>query len=100
MAKNTPGSLGTFVEEKIHPYNPRKRNHWMERSKPKFAHLECCPNNQGLIMDHSFWELQNGTSTNFWSDSWQQLPTFNTDPNLRDLIPLTTVVGLHRVIDF
>jgi hypothetical protein len=51
-------------------------------------------------MDHSFWELQNGTSTNFWSDSWQQLPALNTDPNLRDLIPLTTFTGLHRVIDF
>jgi hypothetical protein len=27
-------------------------------------------------------------------------PPLNTDPNLRDLIPLTTVTGLHRVIDF
>ena len=51
-------------------------------------------------MDHSFWELENGTSENFWSDSWKQLPALNTDSNLRDLIPLTTVAGLHRVIDF
>jgi hypothetical protein len=51
-------------------------------------------------MYHPLWELQNGTSTNFWSDSWKQLPTLNTDPNLIDLIPLTTTAGLHKVIYF
>jgi hypothetical protein len=43
MDENIPGSLGTFVEEKIHPYNPKKITHQMERSKPRFAHLECYP---------------------------------------------------------
>jgi hypothetical protein len=57
-------------------------------------------NNRGLIMDHSFWELQSGTSAYFWSDSWQQIPPLNTDLTLSNLIPLTTDVGLHKVIDF
>jgi hypothetical protein len=57
-------------------------------------------NNRGLITDHSFWELQSGSSTYFWSDSWQQLPPLNTDPTLSNLIPLTTAVGLHKVIDY
>jgi hypothetical protein len=42
MAENTPGSLGTFVEETIYPYYLGKITHQMERSKPRFAHLECC----------------------------------------------------------
>jgi hypothetical protein len=43
MAEKTPGSLGTIVEEKIYPHNPGKRTHQVEWSKPRIAHLECCP---------------------------------------------------------
>jgi hypothetical protein len=57
-------------------------------------------NNRGLITDHSFWELQSGSSTLFWSDSWQQLPALNTDPNLSAFIPFTTEAGLLKVLDF
>jgi hypothetical protein len=56
--------------------------------------------NRDLITDHSFWELQNGSSSNFWSDSWQQLPPLNKDLTLSHLIPHTTVVGLHKVKDY
>jgi hypothetical protein len=58
-------------------------------------------NNRGLIMDHSFWELQNGSSTNFWSDSWQQLPALNTDPTLRTSFPLQLSQDLqsHRLLE-
>jgi hypothetical protein len=52
------------------------------------------------MTDHSFWELQNGTSTNFWSDSWQQIPPLNNDQSLSNLTPYTNAVGLHKLIDF
>jgi hypothetical protein len=57
-------------------------------------------NNRGLITDHSFWELQSGSSALFWSDSWQQLPALNTDLNLNAFIPFTTEVGLIKVKDY
>jgi hypothetical protein len=56
--------------------------------------------NTGLIMDHSFWELQRGTSAFFWSNSWQQLPALDTDPTLNSFIPFTIDVGLHKVVNF
>jgi hypothetical protein len=53
-----------------------------------------------MITDHAFWELQGGTSALFWSDSWQQLPSLDKDPNLRTFIPFTTGAGLQKVVDF
>ena len=42
-------------------------------SSAKYHHL--------LIQQHSFWEIRNGKSARFWTDSWEQLPkltnTFN-----------------------
>lgn len=29
---------------------------------------------KSLIQDHCFWEIKNGRTARFWSDSWQQLP--------------------------
>jgi hypothetical protein len=57
-------------------------------------------NNRGLITYHSFWELQSGTSTLFWSDTWQQLPALNTEPTLSTFIPFTTEASLLKVSDF
>eukprot|EP00253_Pinus_taeda_P035520 PITA_35520 len=31
-----------------------------------------------LIQNHSFWEVKEGSSARFWTDSWQQLPALNT----------------------
>jgi hypothetical protein len=35
--------------------------------------------NKRLIQQHNFWEIQNGHSTLFWEDSWQQLPPLHQD---------------------
>ena len=34
-----------------------------------YAHM-----NRGIIQDHKFWEIREGHGTNFWNDSWQQMP--------------------------
>jgi hypothetical protein len=57
-------------------------------------------NNRGLITYHSFWELQSGTTTLFWSDSWQQLPALNIRTHSEHFHPLTTEAGLLKVSDF
>jgi hypothetical protein len=57
-------------------------------------------NKKGLITDHSFWEFHSGTSSLFWSDSWQQLPTLIFDPTLRTFIPPMKDASLLKVVDF
>jgi hypothetical protein len=57
-------------------------------------------NNKGLVTDHAFWELQGGTSSLFWRNSWKQLPALDKEPNLRTFIPFMTGAGLQKVVDF
>jgi hypothetical protein len=39
--------------------------------------------NHPLIHEHVFWEIRNGQSALFWTDSWQQLRPLQTEDNLR-----------------
>lgn len=57
-------------------------------------------NNRGLIAEHSFWEIQNGTLALFWEDSWQQLPALHKDPQLSVFLSHTTEAGLIKVEDY
>jgi hypothetical protein len=72
----------------------------MEWSEPGSLIWNAARHNKGMITDHTFWELQGGTSTLFWSDSWQQLPALDKVPTLSTFIPLTTGTGLQKVVDF
>jgi hypothetical protein len=56
--------------------------------------------NKGMITDHAFWELQDGTLTLSWSESWQQLPALDKDPTLSNYKPLTEAAGLLKVTDY
>jgi hypothetical protein len=56
--------------------------------------------NMDLVVEQSFWEIQNGTSTLFWGDSWKQLPTLQKDPELSVFLSHTTKAGLIKVEDY
>jgi hypothetical protein len=38
--------------------------------------------NMPLIQEHAFWEIRNGQSALFWTDSWQQMPPLQSEENL------------------
>jgi hypothetical protein len=38
--------------------------------------------NKPLIQEHAFWEIRNGQSALFWTDSWQQFPPLQSEENL------------------
>jgi hypothetical protein len=53
-----------------------------------------------MVTDHTLWELQDGTSSLFLSDSWQQLSTLDKDPTMIIYKPLTEVARLLKVVDY
>ena len=50
-----------------------------------------------IITQHSFWEIGNGETALFWQDSWQQLPTLNTEEWPHDISAQVIGMGLTRV---
>jgi hypothetical protein len=56
--------------------------------------------NRSLIQDHAFWEIGNGTTTLFWTDSWQQLLPLDQQQWHENLQPHTERARLKAVADF
>ena len=53
-----------------------------------------------LIQDHSFWEVRNGLTIEFWVDSWQQFPPLMENQHLAEMQRITLQSGLHKVVDY
>jgi hypothetical protein len=43
--------------------------------------------NRHLVVNHAFWEIQNGQTAFFWNDSWQQLPILRKKHGLTPSAP-------------
>jgi hypothetical protein len=70
--KYTPG---TDERKLIHLNNPH----------PGSSIWNTAWNNRALVQEHAFWEIRNGKTTLFWSDSWQQLPPLTSMDILQNI---------------
>eukprot|EP00253_Pinus_taeda_P017913 PITA_17913 len=53
--------------------------------------------NRDLIQKHSFWEVKDGCTSRFWTDSWQQFPSIT---NIIQGIPLQDINQQEKINQF
>jgi hypothetical protein len=42
--------------------------------------------NHHLVQEHAFWEVHNGQTTLFWTDSWKQLPPLHLKESMQGIL--------------
>jgi hypothetical protein len=68
-----------------HKYAPDiQHSHWIRmQDKLQGSNIwNVAWRNIPLIQEHAFWEINNGQTARFWTDSWQQLPPLQSDETL------------------
>ena len=56
--------------------------------------------NRQLITQHAFWEIGNGETALFWTDSWQQWPALEQEEWAPDISAQAMQAGLTKVVDY
>jgi ribonuclease HI/exonuclease III len=56
--------------------------------------------NRQLITQHAFWEIGNGKTALFWTDSWQQWPALEQEEWATDISAQAKQAGLIKVADY
>lgn len=82
----TPGALWAQIWK--HKYTPTMQPDQLIRHNTRIQGSNIWNTawqNKDLVQKHAFWEIRNGSSTEFWQDSWQQLKPLTDLPELAPL---------------